>query len=1410
MLAQLLQGYQTYLPLILIGALVLAVLVVILIMIVGKKALAQSRKRQALARPAGAKPTFAQRLEHTQEHLKGIKGWIMGLWGKWRWEPNDDQALSFKQTLKILKEYLPDRHPEYTLPWYMVVGSDQSGKSEILNDLDLELPIGKPNYSVDTQITGVQWSFYDRGVVLEVNGDCFLRDQEISSNNEVWTRLLRLLNRYRARRPLDGIVITLPASELYGPTRLAQIDLMERAKHIYTKLWSLQSVTGMRLPVYMVVTKCDLVPGFKSFATELPATAYNEMFGWSSPYAIDATYGPDWVDDIFDHLHRSLNRLRSEVFAEGQVRSERDGTLLFPLEFFSLKEGIGAYLNGIFKDSSYHESFFLRGVYFSGKATIQGAPVFSQRSVFEDTAVRAQKLDPQQESREKAIFLRDLFEKKIFCESSLARPVRRLLLSTNRLLNFTKMASVVVAVGWIAGIVHNFKTIESGNQTLMPSLKRIDSALQGIDQLGGYQDTPRFREYLNQQATSVLEGFSDLDPVDSFAFFMPSSWLSNIDEHIQDAFTIGYDHIILPSLYSALLKKAEEVVSIGHIDYKNDLRTPFVNPAYSPAFKALNGYVTDVVQLEKQVSNFNELDVTSSVENLGILVRYLFNRDLPKNFFSHTEYYKRALGRIIDRNIDLTHFRVAAGQKLGILFKNFIATSFDVQRNFPLFEKLKRDITNWEDTKILHHLHASDLRKTTERAITVADIIASGDLAWIDNTIFEPSPSYVQMKNDISASHLLGPDLTAELSRIADREFLTFKLHLSDLKTKLTGTFFNIADNRLVGEPSPGLVAVIDALSQYLNEKFMITLGHKPLSTKLDGARLLFWDEETLQKAEEYADAYQSYLQKHLPAALADLQDLFKIVGLNSTRDIVTALIANAQSFQDNPLNSLGFGAQEILHAQVQNVAAAVPHFTKLLGMYDNGGFVNNGVVLRELLVKQNYDILERIEKLLESDNLYNAKEEAFEWWDGSPLVGLKAFGVHTISDMRTYLAAQRFQIAFLAKEMAEPILTLLSLGYLEDVPYDLPLATKWSHIASTLSDYEKQSPGNSLKILEQFLTYDINELSLENCTLEVDDFDGGDYFLEIRNRYATSLQDRCETLRGRKALERYNRAATFFNVNLAGRFPFTKNILRDASSEADPDDVITFFQLFDSLSTKDIEIIKRLSRSSAAKDSLAAFISKIESVRPLMLASLDKGTDKQIPNVKVDVAFRTNRQEERGGNKIIDWSMDFGTGQIDFRGTELTGKWRVGAPVDVNLTWALDSDNVPISDPRNPSLDVVGPNAIFSYEGRWALIRLVREHATDEGKFDQSLTPAPLTLEFLVPTAYNKACYQGDPPLKMDRKSEPARVYCQLSMHIPVTSQLEGPDGLTVTELKRIGMPRFPYEAPVVDPLPLKRRKQD
>ncbi|AIL13380.1 hypothetical protein IM40_07540 [Candidatus Paracaedimonas acanthamoebae] len=1415
MITEILQGFLPYLPYFVFIALALGVLLVIFLVFLAQRTVSKALKQKTKTRaPQPLQSKEASFLERFLTLKSTFKNKLSNLsWGRL---PKDEMSNSFRQTEEIIKTYLGSREPQYELPWYLLIGAEGSGKTTLLKNLNLELPIGKPAFEIPEEHAKLIWRFYDGAVVLEPNGPFILRENSLSSDNQDWEYLLQLLNRFRPKRPLDGIILTLPCDELVSSTRLSHNEIYERAKVIYTKLWELQSILGIKIPIYVVLTKSDIMSGFQSFVEALPIANSQEILGWSCPYSVDANYLTSWVDEAFRYIHRTLDRLRASIFTARKTQSHLiDGVFTLPLEFIQLKENLQIYLDQIFKGSAYHESFFLRGIYLTGRTFIDSIVAPSLLPKLNTDFNLNNEKEFQNPLSERIYFITDLFEKKIFSESTLAQPIMRILVSTNRILNYAKATAAAIGIVWFMGLIFAHDNLKTGLNTTMPALIQIDKSIQGVSLKGGVSDDPRFLAYLNQQVDIILEKFTAIDTVNVGSIFIPASWFSPLNDNIRLAFSAAYDRIILPSLYSAIIKKAEDIVSLKKLEYPSSgYKQSATNILLSQPFLAIKNYVQQIQQLEQQVHNFNNLEHSRNIQDLATLIKYLFNKDLPSQFYTSADYYSSALSMSLERPIDLSPFKVGAGQKLGIIYKNFIEHAFNLDESFPIFASISRKLIHLSDSAKTRTYKSEDLRKIVEETITAADIISSGSLNWADKDVFDPGPGYSSLINQITTSTLLGKDIASELNKISEREFIKFKLALASFTTPLTGPLFSLRNGQLISDPSPGLIHFIDYMSMFLDEPFMMKSVDQQMITKVPAGKLLFWDDLTLQKAGKIIENFDDFMAQRLNNMPPALQNIMKLIGRNSMRQCILNYVAQSQVLSDGSTNNAGLGARELLQAQVLNITKVVPIFARIFSVFDEGGLVTQNTKLRQLLVNESQHILQKIEKMLESDDLYAACEDMFVWWDGSSMVGLKAFGVRDLNDMKTFLKAQRVRISFLAKELAEPILSLLSIGYLEDIPFDIPLVDWWTRIIKAIDDYEKKTPGSSLVALEHFLTYDINEITLENCaSLDLqEDFIGlDDYFVDIRNTITQQLKKRCKNVTIRRAFEHYNKAATFFNTNLAGRFPFSRKLENAESFEADQNDVATFFELFDTLDLQEISSLEKYLKTTGSTESEAIrFIKDIQSIRTLMLAAIDQGLEQAPSKVDFDVSFRTDRKREAGGDKIIDWSMQVGAQILDFRQKNLSASWSMGMPIIVDLRWAMDGDLSPLSDPRRPSLTVIGPKASFAYTGRWSLIKLIKEHVSYESEPSSAKTSPSSLLEFVIPTTCRLGCSQEDNPLAMERKTTDSRVYLRIALHDtdkPKKGEKNTSHEKVPQKLKCIALPRFPVQAPLLDSFVLREQ---
>src|SRR6185503_15607278 len=222
---------------------------------------------------------------------------------------------SFRRSIRLLHSYVTGRDYRYRVPWFLMTGESDSGKTTLLhgNGTNLSAEEGKE----DNQL--VNWYFFNEGVVIDVAGDFVMR-ADGTANHRGWNTISRLLVKHRPRRPLDGVVLTIPASELRSDEpdikNERRFRLEQKATSIYKKLWQSQRILGMRLPVYVLITKCDEVPGFTDFCQQLPERLQTQMFGWSNDRTLETSYNPELVPEAFTSLYRHLSALQFEIYTE--------------------------------------------------------------------------------------------------------------------------------------------------------------------------------------------------------------------------------------------------------------------------------------------------------------------------------------------------------------------------------------------------------------------------------------------------------------------------------------------------------------------------------------------------------------------------------------------------------------------------------------------------------------------------------------------------------------------------------------------------------------------------------------------------------------------------------------------------------------------------------------------------------------------------------------------------------------------------------------------------------------------------------------------------------------------------------------------------------------------------------------
>ncbi|PTL82656.1 type VI secretion protein IcmF/TssM N-terminal domain-containing protein [Vitiosangium sp. GDMCC 1.1324] len=319
------------------------------------------------------------------------------------------------------------RNRRYQLPWLMLVGEPRSGRTSLAAGAHLRRPYGTPSRKeMEAEGWGV-W-LYDQGAVIDMPGLTEEPGPEFQG-------VLRDLRRVRGQRPIDGVLLTIPAHELMGPQALDDVGLDRKARALFQGLQSLRGELGVRFPIYVVITQCDVLPGFTAWCRSLPPSLREEMLGWSTPHPPQEPYISAWVNEAFASIHQGLCTMQLELFADGRgTAAERESAFLFPSQLRDMAEPVRRLLDGLFESSPYTEPALLRGIYFCGDPDAEG--------------VLRPGRDGLREPRSPA-FITQLLERKAFPESGLASPEAEALRKNRRQLTLLKAglaASVLLGV----------------------------------------------------------------------------------------------------------------------------------------------------------------------------------------------------------------------------------------------------------------------------------------------------------------------------------------------------------------------------------------------------------------------------------------------------------------------------------------------------------------------------------------------------------------------------------------------------------------------------------------------------------------------------------------------------------------------------------------------------------------------------------------------------------------------------------------------------------------------------------------------------------------------------------------------------------------------------------------------------
>ncbi len=278
-----------------------------------------------------------------------------------------------KNSLSLLRKASGSSGYLYEQPWYVIIGPPGAGKTTALLNAGLKFPLAAElGQGAVAGVGGTRlcdWWFTEQAVLIDTAGRYTTQDSDASTDKAGWEGFLDLLKRTRQRQALNGVVVAISLADIAAAPRE---ERLAHARAIRKRIKELTARLDLKLPVYALLTKADLLAGFTEFFDDLDEEKRGQVWGTTFP-AQDANPVSKF-DAEFKQLVLRLDERLIDLLERERSPDRRSLIAGFPAQVASLEAPLNEFLAEAFGGSTLDPAPYLRGVYFTS-GTQEGTPI---------------------------------------------------------------------------------------------------------------------------------------------------------------------------------------------------------------------------------------------------------------------------------------------------------------------------------------------------------------------------------------------------------------------------------------------------------------------------------------------------------------------------------------------------------------------------------------------------------------------------------------------------------------------------------------------------------------------------------------------------------------------------------------------------------------------------------------------------------------------------------------------------------------------------------------------------------------------------------------------------------------------------------------------------------------------------
>ncbi len=406
-------------------------------------------------------------------------------------EDIDKQSRYLKHWLIKLKAHFNhQRNAVYQLPWYMVIGTTESGKSTLLEESCQLTSLYQPEFEDSKSRPLIDCLLGEQAVLFDIDGS--LIDQPNSDNlgkprlyNKLWFTFLNWLLEERCTQPINGIILTIDLHQFVSVNKSHQDQILS---NLHQRLLDVNKVLQSKLPIYVVFTKLDLFYGFDAVYQKLDKHQRDSILGitfedrhkWAKELK---TFWSTWT--------QLMNQTIPNMMLTGVDSSQRSGLFSFTRQMHGIQDYVHYIINYLLLNQD-KQNVILRGLYLVS-STQKG----QIDDIFVKTTAAQYHLDIQPYptwpiSQTRPYFSVQLFKDVLLAEPNIAGYNQKAERQYKNRMKAFSIIGILCSLGFIS-VCHYYyeQNYSAGEHVLVQMKQYTDSSVMGLNDIYGDSQLPK-------------------------------------------------------------------------------------------------------------------------------------------------------------------------------------------------------------------------------------------------------------------------------------------------------------------------------------------------------------------------------------------------------------------------------------------------------------------------------------------------------------------------------------------------------------------------------------------------------------------------------------------------------------------------------------------------------------------------------------------------------------------------------------------------------------------------------------------------------------------------------------------------------------------------------------------------------